>query len=90
MVKTITTMIKTKFSFFQMQIEGMFRNAIELCQAPFCKTPERFDIVDMLLATGKLIVAMINPEVFIKTNIDQPVIAAPSIRKRYLVLHAHG
>jgi len=58
----------------------MFRNAIELCQTPFCKAPERFDTVDMPLATGKLIVAMMNPEVLIKTNIDQSVIAAPSIR----------
>lgn len=58
-------MIKTKFGFFQMQIKGMFRDAIELCQTPFCKTPERFNTVDMSLTSGKLIVAMINPEVLI-------------------------
>ena len=46
----------------------------------FCKTPERFDTVDVSLANDKLIVAMINLEVFIKTDIDQSVIAAPSIR----------
>ena len=58
----------------------MYRNAIELCQTPFCETPERFNTVDMPLATGELVVAMMNPEVLIKTNIDQSVIAAPSIR----------
>ena len=73
-------MIKSKFCFFQMQIKGMFRNAIEFCQAPFCKTPERFDAVNMPFATGKLVVAKINPEVLIKTDIDQSVIAAPPIR----------
>lgn len=56
-------MVKTKFSFFQMQIEGMFRNAIELCQTPCCKTPERFDAVDMPFTTGEFVVAMMNPEV---------------------------
>ena len=57
----------------------MFRNAIELCQTSFCKTPERFDSVNVPFATGKLVVAMMNPEVFIKTDIDQPVIAVPPI-----------
>ena len=57
----------------------MFRNAIELCQTSFCKTPERFDSVNVPFATGKLVVAMMNPEVLIKTDIDQPVIAVPPI-----------
>ncbi len=56
----------------------MFRNAIELYRTPFYKTPERFDTIDMPLITGKLIVAMMNSEVFIKTNIDQLIIAAPA------------
>ena len=37
MVKIITAMIKTKFGFFQMQIEGMLRNTIELCQMVLSK-----------------------------------------------------
>jgi len=34
----------------------------------------------MPFATGKLVVTMMNPEVLIKTDIDQSVIAAPPIR----------
>ena len=63
----------------------MFRNAIELCQTSFCKTPERFDTVNVPFATGKLVVAMMNPEVFIKADIDQSVITAPSIRMNHSI-----
>jgi len=82
-VEIITTMIKSKFCFFQMQIKSMFRDAIELRQTSFCKTPERFDTVDMPFATGKLVVTMMNPEVLIKTDIDQSVIAAPPVRMNF-------
>lgn len=42
---------------------------------------ERFDtVINMPFATGKLVVAMMNPEVLIKTDIDQSVIAAPPVR----------
>ena len=75
--------IKTKFGFFQMQIKGMFRYAIELCQASFGKAPERLDTVNMSLTTDKFIVSMMHPEVLVKTNIDQPVVAAPSIRMNH-------
>jgi hypothetical protein len=37
----------------------------------------------MPLTTGKLIVTMVNPEVLIKADIDQSVIAAPSIGMDY-------
>ena len=70
----------------------MFRSAIELCQTPFCKTPERFDAINVPFATSKLVVTIMNPDVLIKTNIDQSVIAAPLIRMNNSIwaLHAHG
>ena len=76
-------MIKTKFGFFQVQIEGMFGYTIELGQTSFGETPERLDTVNMPLTTGKLIVTMVNPEVLIKADIDQSVIATPSIGMDY-------
>lgn len=63
----------------------MFRHAVELCQAAFGKTPKRFDTVNMPLTTGKLIVTMVNPEMFIKSDIDQSVITAPSIRMNHSI-----
>jgi len=73
MIEIITAMIKTKFGFFQVQIESMIRHAIEFCQTPLCKTPERLDTIDMPLTTGELIVTMVNPEGFIKADIDQSI-----------------
>ena len=57
----------------------MFRHTIELSQTSFSETPERLDTINMPFTTGKFIVTMVNPEVLIKADIDQSVIAAPSI-----------
>src|SRR6188768_4322549 len=79
MIEIIMAMIKTKFGFFQVQVKSMRKHAIELSQMPFCKAPERFDTVNMPLTIGKFILSMVNPEVFVKTNINQSVIASPAI-----------
>ena len=83
MIEIITTMIKTKFGFFQVQIKGVFGHTIELCKRRQAIAPERFDAVNMPLTTGKFIVTMMHPEVFIKANVNQSVIAAPSIRMNH-------
>ena len=83
MIEIITAMIKTKFGFFQVQVESMFGHTIELSQTSFSETPERLDTINMPLATGKLIVTMVNPEVLIKADIDQSVITTPSIGMDY-------
>jgi hypothetical protein len=56
-------------------LDNVVRHTIEFSQTPFCETPERFDTIDMPLTTGKLVVTMVNPEMFIKADIDQSVIA---------------
>jgi hypothetical protein len=43
MIEIITALIKTKFGFFQVQIESMFGHTIELSQTSFSETPERLD-----------------------------------------------
>ena len=60
--------IKTKFGFFQMQIKGMFRYAIELCQESFGKAPEGFDAIDMPLTTSKFVITMMHSEVRVKSQ----------------------
>jgi len=45
MIEIITAMIKTKFGFFQVQVESMFGHTIELSQASFSETPERLDTI---------------------------------------------
>ncbi len=68
-------MTKMKFGFFQVQIEGMFGYTIELSQISNSETSEKLDTIIMLLN----IVTMVNPEVLIKADIDQSIIATPSV-----------
>lgn len=72
-------MIKPKLTLLQMQRKSMFRYAIELSQAALGKAPKGFNTVDMTASPDKLIVAMINPKVFIKANINQPIVTSPAI-----------
>jgi len=44
------SMIEPEFALFQMQIESVFGNAVELRQPPFGKAPEGFDSIDLMLA----------------------------------------
>src|ERR1017187_6339895 len=73
-------MVESKFSFFQVQVKRMLGHAIELGQATFCVAPERFNAVDMPFSVSKLILTMMHPEVLVKTNINQAIIATPAIR----------
>ena len=41
-------------------------------------TPKALDAVDVNIAAGELIVAMVDPQMFVKAHIDQAVIAAPA------------
>lgn len=72
-------MIKAIFSFFQVQIERMFGYAIKLGQPTFCIAPERLDTVDMLFTIREFVLAMIHPEVLVKSNINQAVVASPAV-----------
>lgn len=50
----------------------MLRHAIEFCQTSFCETPEKFDTVNMAFAIDKLIIPVMNPQMLIKADIDNP------------------
>ena len=80
MIQIVTTMIKTKFAFFQMQVKLIVANAVELLHSAFGKAPEAFDAVNMDTAIGKLVAGMIDAKMFLKTDINQSVIAAPFVR----------
>ena len=81
-------MVESEFSFFQVQVKRMFSDAVKLFQATLCVAPERFNAVDMPVSIRKLILAVMHPEVLVKTNFDQSIIAAPAIRmKRRAGLH---
>ena len=58
--------VKAELGFFQVQFEGLGGYAVELCQAAFGIAPKRLNTVDMVLAPGELIVAVVDPEVLVE------------------------
>ncbi len=59
-------MIKPKLTLLQMQSKGIFRHAIELSQATLGKAPKGFNAVDTAATSHELILAMIDPKMFIR------------------------
>ncbi len=76
-------MIKTIFTFFQVQIKCVFRYAIEFLQASFGIRPKTFDAVNMRIIIHEFIGTVINPKMFRVANINQSVLAAPLVRVNY-------
>jgi hypothetical protein len=72
-------MIEAEFGFFEMQVEGSCRHAIELGQSSFCIAPEALDSIDVSFSIGELIGTVIDPQMLAKTDIDQSIIASPAI-----------
>ncbi len=72
-------MIEPVLALFEMQVESINRDAIELLQASLTETPEALNAVDMRRVADELISPMIDSVMFTVANIDQSVIAAPAI-----------
>ena len=72
-------MIEAEFGFLEMQVEGSCRHAIELGQSSFCIAPETFDSIDVSFSIGELIGTVIDPQMLVKSDIDQTIIASPAI-----------
>jgi hypothetical protein len=78
-------MIKTVFTFFQMQIESFRRHAIELVQSSFGMRPETFNAVDVNIANSKNILRVINAKMFAVSDINQSIVAAPTVRMNHRI-----
>lgn len=63
-----------------MKIEGVPRHTVELHETALGIATEAPNAIDVDGATGKLILTVVNPQMFVKANIDQPVIAMLKIR----------
>ena len=64
-------MIKSEFTFFQVQSKGPFADASELTEPPFSNGPEVFNAVNMTAFIGKFIVAMFDMIVLLITKVYQ-------------------
>ena len=66
----MVSVIEADFCFLQMQVEGVFGNAAEPCQALFGQTPEALDAVDVVDLAGELIVSVLDPEVLVIAQVE--------------------
>jgi len=73
------SMVEPELALFQMQAEGMFGNAVELRQPAFGKAPERLNAIDVMLSSGEFVVAVADPEMLVKADVHQPVVAASAV-----------
>jgi len=62
-----------------MEMEGAFLHPVELRQAVFCVAPKALDSVDVVGAECKLVVTVVDSQMLVETQIDEPVIPSPSI-----------
>jgi len=72
--------VEAPLTFLQVQVERVRHDAVELLQPMFGEAPEALDAVDVMRATGKLILSMIDSITLRVTDIDESVIAAPAVR----------
>lgn len=80
MVDALMAVIEAIFRFFQVKVKRMLGHPVELHQATLGIAPKALDAVDVNAAPGELVVAVADPQMFVKADIHQPVIAAPAVR----------
>src|SRR3989304_10556249 len=73
-------MIKSKFTFFKVQIKSVLRHTMKLLKSSFRIRPERLYAVNMTLIINKLIITVLNPIVLLIADIHQSVITSPLVR----------
>ena len=72
-------MIKSKFTFFQVQSKGCFADAPEFTEPPFSDGPEVFNAVNMTASIRKFIVTMFDAIVLLIAKVYQAVVGLKSI-----------
>ena len=72
-------MVEPKLALLEMQMKALFFQAPKTSQAGFGVPPKAFYPIDMTRAASKFIVAMIDPEVLLVSQVHQTVVPSPSI-----------
>ena len=76
----IISIIKSKLTFFKMQVKGRLLHAFELCKPGLGKAPKTFNAINMRFIVNKFINTMINTKMLLIPNINKTVISSPPIR----------
>jgi len=75
------SVIESKFTFFDMQIECTFMNATELGQSGFRNCPEVFNTINMVNSLSKFILSMFDSMMLFIPDINQAIICLKAIGK---------
>ena len=78
-IQVIASLIEPILALFQVQVELLRGDAVELMQPRLGVAPEALDAVDVMCAAHELVSAMVDPEVFRAADIDQAVVAPPPV-----------
>ena len=79
MVKALVTMVEPELSLLQVPVKRVPWHAVELHHPALGIAPKTLDAIDMNVASGKFISAMVDSQVFVKADIDQSVVAPPAV-----------
>ena len=72
-------MAEAKLGLLQVPVERLPGNPVEFGQPSFGEAPERFDPVDVIGTPGKFILTMVDPKMFVESQVDQAIIPSPSV-----------
>ena len=72
-------MVEAEFRFFLVQMEGVFRDALEPGKSAFRMGPKGRYAIDTRLEIGKFIPAVIDLEVLCIANVDKPIVSGSSV-----------
>jgi hypothetical protein len=75
----LVSVVESELRFFEVKVEGVPRHTFELGEAVFGEAPEGLDSVDVVTAIGEFIFTMSNSEVLRVSDVDQAVIADPTV-----------
>ena len=78
-IEVLLAIVKSKFTFFKMQIKSGFIHATKFRQACFGKSPKPFDAIDVSGTISKFILSMIDAKMLSIPNIHESIVATPTI-----------
>src|SRR5690554_4212827 len=72
-------MVKSKFTFFQVQMKGIFTNTPKLAEPSFCHAPKVLNTINVVEAIGKFVLSMLNSVMLLIAKVNKPIIALKSV-----------
>ena len=73
------SVVEPELTLLEVKIKGVVWDSFELPKPVFGEPPERFDTVDVVVVDRELALTVTNPKVFLVSDIDQAVIADPTV-----------